>query len=72
MAVASKLRIGRKGELRLHRADGSSARYGIRIGRTGIMFYDQLRREWHKYEYDSIIRSSDGSAVKFMVEWIDE
>ena len=36
------------------------------------MFYDQLRREWHKYEYDSIIRSSDGSAVKFMVEWIDE
>lgn len=66
------LKIGRNGELRLHRSSGTTARYGIRIKDGAIQFFDQLLREWHEYKSGADIPAPNGRAVRLIVEWADE
>lgn len=68
--IDGRLVVGKKGELRLFRPDGSSARYGIRIGKDSIRFFDQLRGDWFSYPAGEVIVASDGRRLRINIEWL--
>ena len=63
-------KIGKNGELRLHRLNGTTARYGIRVRDGEIQFFDQLTKQWHKYKSGADIPMSNGKTVRLIVELV--
>jgi len=63
-------KIGKNGELRLHRKNGTTARYGIRIRDGEIQFFDQLTKKWHKYKSGVDIPGPNGKTARLVVEWV--
>lgn len=63
-------RIGKNGELRFHRANGTTARYGVRVRDGEIQFFDQLTRQWYKYKSGEDIPGPNGKIARLVVEWV--